>query len=116
VYHYPFITDPSIAEAVATWKATVFCCDQGFQSVILEGDALEIVQAFRQEGPSWSKYGQIIANSRTRLNSIQSWEPSHIRREANEAAHLLAKAALHQSLDGLWQGCVQFYSEHCTIS
>ncbi|GLT53268.1 hypothetical protein SLA2020_265510 [Shorea laevis] len=59
----PFITDPSIAEAVAAWKVAVFCCDQGFPSVILEGDALEIVQAFRQEGPSWSRYGQIIAYS-----------------------------------------------------
>jgi hypothetical protein len=59
----------------------------------LEGDALEVVTALRQEGPSWSKFGQLIADARSRLNSFQSWEPCHVRRAANEVAHRLAKAA-----------------------
>lgn len=46
----PFIIDPTIAEAVAAWKAIVFYCEQGFQRLILEGDALEIVQVFGRRG------------------------------------------------------------------
>lgn len=26
----PFITDPTMAEATAAWKAVLFCCEQGF--------------------------------------------------------------------------------------
>lgn len=48
----PFITDLSIAEAVAAWKAAIFYCEQGHQRVILKGDALKLVQALRHEGPS----------------------------------------------------------------
>ena len=42
----PFITDPTVVEAVAAWKAIV-CIDLGFQRVIFEIDALEIVNALR---------------------------------------------------------------------
>lgn len=66
----PFINSSTIAKVVAVLKAVALCKDLGFQRVILEGDALEIVQALRR----------FVA---------------HIRREANEAAHSLAKAALH---------------------
>ncbi|GLT53638.1 hypothetical protein SLA2020_268960 [Shorea laevis] len=65
-----FITDPVIAEAVAAWKAANLCQALGFQRVILEGDALAIVQALQQTMPSWCKYGQIIADTRTILNSL----------------------------------------------
>lgn len=47
----PFIRDPTVAEAMAAWKAVVFCSELGFQRVIFEGDALEIVNALRQESP-----------------------------------------------------------------
>lgn len=100
----PFITDSAIAGAVAAWKVIEFCCDQGFQRLILERDALEIVVALKQVGPSWTQFGQLIEDSRTRLDSLQFWTTTHTRRENNEAAHFLAKSALHQSLHCVRQG------------
>ncbi|GLT54196.1 hypothetical protein SLA2020_274150 [Shorea laevis] len=40
----PFITHPSTAEALALWKAVVFCLDLGYQRLHLEGDALRDCQ------------------------------------------------------------------------
>jgi hypothetical protein len=100
----PFITDPTIAEAVAASKAVVFCSEQCFQRIILEGDALEIVQGLRQEGPSWQRYGHLLEDSRARLNGLQFWQLNHVRRDANEVAHGLAKFALQQSHKLVWSG------------
>lgn len=91
----PFITDPSVVEAVATWKAVVFCIEKGFQRIYLKGDALEIVQALRQEAPSWSQYGQLIEDTRVRLGSFHFWFLGYIRRDANEVAYCLAQAVVH---------------------
>jgi hypothetical protein len=63
----PFVTDPTIAEAIAAWKAVELGCELGFQRVILEGDALEIVKALRQAEPSWSRYGQLIEDASTSI-------------------------------------------------
>lgn len=65
----PFITNPALAEAVAAWKAIGFCYEQDFPRLILEGDALDIVQGLRQEGPSWCRYGQTFG----RLPSMSKW-------------------------------------------
>lgn len=43
-----FITDPTIVEVVAIWKTAEFCRDLQSTWVIMEGDALKIVQALRQ--------------------------------------------------------------------
>jgi ribonuclease HI len=99
-----FIIDPTVAEAMALWKAVSCCLDLGFSRIHLEGDALEVVQALKQTGSCWSRYGQIIEDTRSQLNGISGWCVSHTRREANEAAHILAKAAISQSLDCIWRG------------
>lgn len=100
----PFITDPAIAEAMGVWKAAVLCCELRIQRAIFEGDSLEVVQALRREEPSWCHYGQLIADTRAKLHSLQYWSPVHVNREANEVSHCLAKAAFSQSLDCIWHG------------
>lgn len=40
-----YIIDPTVAEAVAAWKAITLVCELGFQRVLFEGDALKIVLA-----------------------------------------------------------------------
>lgn len=50
----PLITDSTIAEAVATWRAVDFCKS-------LEGDALEVlVNHLRKEDLCWNRYGHLI--------------------------------------------------------
>ena len=55
----PFIFNPTVAEAVAAWKAVVFCCEFG-PTLIIEGDALKIVNALQQDNSCRGKYGQLI--------------------------------------------------------
>lgn len=98
----PYVQDPDAAETIALWKAILFCLDRGFQSVILEGDSLHVVEALRQEGRSWQRFGQLIEDSRLMLHSLSSFEVCHVSREANQAAHLLAKNALITMEDLVW--------------
>jgi ribonuclease HI len=99
----PFINEPSTAEAIALWKAVSFCVELGIPRLHMEGDSLEVVQALQQPESCWSRYGQLIDDTRSRLDSTQEWCISHTRREANEAAHQMAKAAIFQSLDCVWK-------------
>lgn len=64
----PFITDPTVAKAMAAWKAVAFGSDLGFQRVNLEGNALEIVNVLQHASSFWSRYGQLIED--VRLNSL----------------------------------------------
>lgn len=98
----PSITNPTIAEAIAAWKAAELCHAMGLQRVILEGDALTIVQGLQQETPSWCQYGLLLEDTRSILHSLPFWKVTHVCREANGVAHGLAQAALHQSLDCIW--------------
>jgi hypothetical protein len=64
---------------------------------------LEIVQALNNMEMCRSRFGQLIEATRTKLENFPVWRVSHTRREANEAAHLLAKAAISMSLDCVWK-------------
>lgn len=100
----PCFTEPTTAEAIAACKAAQFCREQDFQHIIMEGDALMVVEGLMQEGPSWQRYGHLIAEARNFLNGLVSWKISHVHREGNKAAHRLAKLAVHHSLHRVWQG------------
>jgi ribonuclease HI len=97
-----FIVDPAVAEAYAALKAVEFCCDLGLWNILLEGDALEIVNALLLDDPSWSRYGHLIDDTKLLLQRFCSWEVQHVKRGANMAAHSLAKGALRQSLEQIW--------------
>lgn len=75
------------------------CYGLGVQQAIIEGDALEIVQAHKREEPLWCRYGQQIADTRVKLNSLQFWVPTHVNKKANDVSHQLVKAIISQSLD-----------------
>jgi hypothetical protein len=50
------------------------------------------IQAITKTGPSWCKYGHIVGDIHEVLKTFRSWDVKHVKRSANEAAHLLAKA------------------------
>jgi hypothetical protein len=62
--------------------------------VILEGDALQVVQALKKEGVNRSKIGHLIEETRELLQTLHSWCILHVCRHLNEAAHRLAREAL----------------------
>jgi hypothetical protein len=75
-----------------------------YSQVVLEGDALNVIKAIQQIPPCWAPWGQLIEDTRTRLHGITQFQLQHIRREANHAAHSLAKWAVNQLCDCMWVG------------
>jgi hypothetical protein len=71
----------------------------GFQRTIFEGDSLNVVNALCMEGSCWNRFGQLIEDTKERLSSLHSAKVRHTLREANQAAHILAKFALSTSID-----------------
>ncbi|XP_059455112.1 uncharacterized protein LOC132185342 [Corylus avellana] len=86
--------DSAAAEALAAYFGVISGHEQGVQQLILEGDAKQITEAIKDEGQNLSLLGQLIKDVRFGLNAIPMWNVEHVHREANKAAHRLAKLAL----------------------
>ena len=52
-----FINNSTMAEAVGEWLAVALVIRLGLRNVLIEGDALEVVQAINKEGNCWTIYG-----------------------------------------------------------
>jgi ribonuclease HI len=100
----PCIYDPTMAEAMGAWRATSFNCEKGLSQVVFEGDSLLVVTAVKKEEPCWSDYGQLVEDTKSLLSSFSFVEFQHIRRDANQAAHHMAKMALSLPFEQLWMG------------
>jgi hypothetical protein len=59
-----YLTHPTTIDAYAAWKVVAFGRDLGIHNILLEGDALEVVQDFQKEEPLWQRYGHLIENSK----------------------------------------------------
>jgi hypothetical protein len=51
----------------------------GFQSVLFEGDSLEIVQALKMEGSWLGRYGQVVNKAKICLSLFHSWNIFHAK-------------------------------------
>jgi hypothetical protein len=115
-----FIFDPAIAKAIAALRAVTFSRELRFYKAILEGDALQVVQALKKDGTNWSKYGHLTEEAKGLLQCLQSWWVSRVCRHLNGAAHRLPKNAVllgeEQALIGEIPSCIYeiIYLEHCT--
>ena len=54
------IQEPVIAEALVSLIAAEFGWDLGLSDIILEGDSLQVVQAFRETRLNYRPYGQTV--------------------------------------------------------
>jgi hypothetical protein len=57
----------------------------------VKGDALEVVLALGCEVNCGGRYGHLVEDANTLLNQSSKWRVNHVRREANQAAHRLAR-------------------------
>lgn len=71
----------------------------GLTNIILEGDALQVVNMMNNATIDWSLRGLLIEDARNVLSSFATWSIFHISRGADMAAHCLAKAALNLDED-----------------
>jgi ribonuclease HI len=89
--------DPVSAESMAALRAVEFCSEVGINDFILEGDSLLVVKAVNESNLGWLPYGQIIEDIHCVLGTRRQWHIRHVKREANSAAHGLAKFASRTS-------------------
>jgi ribonuclease HI len=87
------INSPAVAETVGAWAAVELATRMGFQRVIFEGDALEIIQVLNREGESWAINGQMLNEIKSALMQNQGWCVQYVSRVANGIAHNLARLA-----------------------
>ncbi|KAF5465218.1 hypothetical protein F2P56_015245 [Juglans regia] len=66
----------------------------GFQRIILEGDALNVVDGIKNGAQGWDNSSMLISDARSLLNQLQQWTIAHIQRRFNSVAHTLARSAL----------------------
>jgi hypothetical protein len=88
------IIEFNIVEAFAALRAINFCRELGFYRVILEGDALQVMQVLNKDGKIWYRYGHCIEKARRALTCLQRWNVNHILRHINGKAHCITKEAL----------------------
>ena len=65
----------------------------------MEGDAKNVVNAVILGEENWSRFGHIIANVKTTLNCFAYWDINYEGRNANCAAHNLAKLAAQMGIN-----------------
>jgi hypothetical protein len=69
----------------------------------MEGDAKNVVDALNSLEANWSKVGHIIADAQILLHKFMYYEIKHVSREANYAAHNLAKLAACSGYERQWR-------------
>jgi hypothetical protein len=77
--HVEFLmADPVVGEALAALHTMEFCRDNGFSSIVLEGDSL-LIQAIDNTGVNWNMIGFIIDDIRIILKRFMWWRICHTK-------------------------------------
>lgn len=99
---HKLVVDPIGAEAIAALTAVLFSMEVGFFEVIFEGDALQIVKEVNSDILFIHNFVHFIEGIKHELGNFRSSSVVHVRREANLAAHTLAKEAANNFIDTVW--------------
>jgi ribonuclease HI len=84
-------------EALALFEAMQTLQRRGYNNVIFETDAHNVVVALRRRNHGLSEFSFIINKIKCMLSSVPGFEVKPIRRQANRIAHSIARAALSWS-------------------
>jgi ribonuclease HI len=85
--------EPVVAESLAALRALNLCTERGYQNVIMEGDALQVINLINSVEPCNSGFGHLIEDIRADSRRVGGIRFQHVRRTANQAAHELAVLA-----------------------
>ena len=86
--------EAGVTEALAARKALSFAHELGFQNVILEGDALHLIQALKSQEQNLCPLGLLVEDVKIYSNHFQRVLYSHVKRNGNCVAHDLARYAI----------------------
>ena len=81
-------------EALAALKALSFAHELGFQNIVLEGDALNLIQALKAQEQNLLPWGLLVEDVKEYGKKFKRVLYSHVKRNGNSIAHNLAKYAL----------------------
>ena len=91
-----------VAEAWALLEAFRLCRELGFRQVTFEGDAKGIIDAVLSDEVDRGSMGHMIANLKQKLGGFVNSLISHVKRENNCVAHILARGAAKLGLNNTW--------------
>ncbi|XP_040367476.1 uncharacterized protein LOC112178299 [Rosa chinensis] len=114
------VTSPDVVEAMACRAACSLAVQFHLSPIMFETDCQSLVSTIEAEGEETSSLGRIIEDINFSLGILVGSSLRHVYREANMAAHNLAKLALHSSFNLSWSGLVPpdirgFVASHCTL-
>lgn len=78
----------------------------------MEGDAIQVVKLLEEDNLDWIQWGILIQDAKELLNSFANWFASHVRREANQVTHLLARDATNLDVDIFYFHNVLIFIKH----
>ncbi|KAM1018883.1 hypothetical protein ACFX2C_040452 [Malus domestica] len=90
------------AEASAIRCALLACIDHGYENVIIESDALVLIQMLKKESTQDYSIECILGDIETLVQRLTTVTFSFAPRESNRAAHSVAKYVFQQGGDFVW--------------
>ncbi|KAK5784575.1 uncharacterized protein [Gossypium hirsutum] len=102
------VMDASVAESTTVVKAMEFALQLGYQKVIFEEDALNVIIGLQGRNKDLSCMELVISKGRSLALLFQICVFKHTKRKCNEAAHHLAKNC-YFLCDAFWmEECLSF--------
>ncbi|XP_042958071.1 uncharacterized protein LOC122293596 [Carya illinoinensis] len=86
--------DPLLAESYGALQAAKLGVDLGLRQIILEGDSLQVINTLHEDRDGLSSALMFLYETKVLLKQFAKWEISHVRRNGNVLAHVLAKDSL----------------------
>ena len=104
----PSTFSSEVTEALALQDGVLLALELGISQVIVESDALSIIQAIN-EGVSGGELGHIVQNIKDISSSFSWCSFLHLNRSGNRAAHELARVPRDSGVTQFWKGvCPSF--------
>lgn len=93
--------DSFTVEAIALVEAIQFCSNARLSNLMIEGDALWVINLLKCESEDWSQGGALVSEAKLILNSFAYWIPKYVGRNGHQAAHILAREATNSNVTSL---------------
>ena len=93
---------PSVIEALSFREALGWLKEVGMSLVLLESDALVVINAIKHCKVDDACFGLIIADCISLLKEIPNCSVSFVRRSTKQVAYVLARASVSMSGLGVW--------------
>ena len=89
-------------EASAARRGLELALETGFGRVILEGDSKILITALEEHTHSLANFGHIAQDIQYLASHFSSVEYTHVHRQCNNVAHLLARRAVSYPQFQVW--------------